>query len=89
MKTAIKPLADRVLIKRDETEAVSAGGIVLAGTEVEKPVLGEVLAIGNDVTAVSVGNKVIFAKMAGEDVTVDGDTNLMLLEEHIIAIVRE
>ena len=79
---AIRPLHDRVLVRRNEEEATSAGGIILTDSAKEKPAEGEVIACGNgkildngDVHAldVKVGDKVLFGKYAGTEVKVNGE----------------
>ncbi|ORU93817.1 MAG: co-chaperone GroES [Cycloclasticus sp. symbiont of Poecilosclerida sp. N] len=93
----LRPLSDRVIIKRVEEEAVSAGGIVLPDSAKEKPSRGEVLAVGNGATnskgdlqpmAVKVGDNVLFGKYSGTEVEVDGDELLVMREDDIIAVVE-
>jgi chaperonin GroES len=92
---SIKPLHDRVVVRRVEEEQVSAGGIVLPDSAKEKPAEGEVVAVGPGKTAdngqvvamaVSVGDKVLFGKYAGQEVKVDGEELLVMREDDIIAI---
>lgn len=93
----IRPLHDRVVIRRAEEETKSAGGIVLPGSATEKPARGEVLAVGNgkitdsgDVRAldVKVGDQVIFGQYAGNPVKIDGEELLILSEGEILAVVN-
>ncbi|MEO0442406.1 MAG: co-chaperone GroES [Pseudomonadota bacterium] len=94
----IRPLHDRVVVRRQEEEATSAGGIVLPGSAKEKPNQGEVIAIGNgrildsgDVRPVdvSVGDTVVFGKYAGSDtIDVDGEELIILSESDIKAVVE-
>tara|TARA_R110002096_G_scaffold152824_14_gene316169 strand:- start:6192 stop:6479 length:288 start_codon:yes stop_codon:yes gene_type:complete len=93
----LRPLNDRVIIKRVEEEAVSAGGIVLPDSAKEKPSRGEVLAVGKGATnskgertpmAVKVGDNVLFGKYSGSEVEVDGDELLVMREDDIIAVVE-
>ncbi len=94
----IRPLHDRVVVRREEEEATSAGGIVLPGSAKEKPNQGEVLAIGNgkllengDIRPldVSVGDVVVFGKYAGSDtIDIDGEELVILSESDIKAIVE-
>lgn len=93
----IRPLHDRVVIRRAEEETKSAGGIVLPGSAAEKPARGEVLAVGNgkitdsgDVRAldVKVGDQVIFGQYAGNTVKIDGEELLILNEGEILAVVE-
>lgn len=92
---AIRPLHDRVLIKRADAEEKTAGGIVLPGNK-EKPEIGEVLAVGNgriaengDVRplAVKAGDKVVFGKYSGTEVKLDGEELLMMREDDIMGII--
>lgn len=94
----IRPLHDRVVIRRVEEEQTTAGGIVLPGNAQEKPTRGEVLAVGNgrildngDVRAldVKVGNTVIFKDGFGvEKETIDGEDVLIMSETDILAVVE-
>jgi len=92
----IKPLADRVVIKPSPAEEKSRGGIILPDTAKEKPVVGEVVAIGpgkvtddgKKVTPeVKVGDKVLYGKYSGTEVTIEGDEYLIMREADIFAIV--
>src|SRR6478609_6253126 len=93
----LRPLHDRVIVKRLEEERKTASGIVIPDTAAEKPDQGEVLAVGpgkkNDdgkITAVDVkvGDKVLFGKYSGTTVKVDGDDLLVMREEDIMAVVN-
>jgi chaperonin GroES len=92
----IKPLADRVVIKPSPAEEKTKGGIILPDTAKEKPVIGEVVAVGpGKVTddgkkvapEVKVGDKVLYGKYSGTEVTVEGDEYLIMREADIFAIV--
>lgn len=85
----IKPLGKRVLIKQVEQEEVTKSGIVLPGTaSKEKPITGEVLAVGKDVEEVKAGDKVIFEKYTGTEVK-DGDDSFLILDiENVLAITE-
>jgi len=92
----IRPLHDRVIVKRVAEEATTAGGIVLPGSAAEKPSEGEVLAVGNgkqldngEVRAleVKVGDKVLFGKYSGTEVKVDGEDVIVMREEDIMGIL--
>lgn len=94
---SIRPLHDRVIIRRLEEETTSAGGIVIPDNAKEKPSRGEVIAVGNgkpldngDVRALAVkaGDKVLFGKFAGTEVKVDGEELLVMREDDIMAIVE-
>ena len=97
MSTKIRPLHDRVIVKRAEDEHTSAGGIVIPDSAKEKPIRGEVLAVGTgkvlengDARAldVKVGNVVLFGKYAGTEVNIDGDDLLVLKEEDILGVLN-
>ncbi len=86
----IRPLYDRVLVRREEEETTSAGGIVLPGSAAEKPNHGEVVAVGEGklldsgevrALAVKAGDKVVFGKYAGSNSIQDGDEELLILSE--------
>ncbi|PCH59819.1 MAG: co-chaperone GroES [Gammaproteobacteria bacterium] len=93
----IRPLHDRVLVRRSDEELKSAGGIVIPGSAAEKPAQGEVLAVGKgkildsgDVRAmdVKVGDKVLFGKYSGNEVKVDGEELLVMKEEDIMGVIE-
>ena len=97
MSTKIRPLHDRVIVKREEDERKSPGGIVIPDTAAEKPSKGRVLAIGKGkiledgstrALDVKVGDKVLFGKYSGTEVKVDGDDVLVMREEDILAIIE-
>ena len=85
----IKPLGKRVLIKQVEQEEVTKSGIVLPGTaSKEKPITGEVLAVGKEVEDVNVGDNVIFEKYSGTEVK-DGDDSFLILDiDNVLAITE-
>jgi chaperonin GroES len=92
----LKPLHDRVIIKRMEEEKLSAGGIVIPDTATEKPIKGEIVAVGEgkpldngSVRALKVkaGDKVLFGKYSGTEVKVDGTEYLVVREDDIFAIL--
>ncbi len=92
----IKPLFDRVVIKRMEEEKMSSGGIVIPDSATEKPIKGEVIAVGagkaldnGSVRApqVKVGDKVLFGKYSGTEVKLDGTDLLVVKEDDIFAIL--
>ncbi|MCZ6912332.1 MAG: co-chaperone GroES [Proteobacteria bacterium] len=93
----IRPLHDRVIIKRMEEERTSSGGIVIPDSAAEKPIKGEVVAVGNgkiletgEVRALDlkVADKVLFGKYSGTEVTVDGDELLVMREEDVMAVLE-
>jgi chaperonin GroES len=92
----IKPLADRVVIKPSQAEERTKGGIILPDTAKEKPVIGQIVAVGpGKVTddgkkialEVKVGDKVLYGKYSGTEVNVDGEDYLIMREADIFAIV--
>lgn len=92
----IRPLHDRVIVKRLEEETTTPGGIVLPGSAAEKPSQGKVLAVGNGkpldngqvrALEVKVGDKVLFGKYAGNEVKVDGEEVIVMREEDIMGIL--
>ena len=94
---SLRPLHDRVIVRRMEEERTSAGGIVIPDSAAEKPSKGEVIATGNgkildngDVRAldVQVGDKVLFGKYSGNEVKVDGEELLVMREEDIMAVIE-
>lgn len=93
----IKPLHDRVIIKRIEEEKTSAGGIVIPDTAAEKPTRGKVIAVGNGKVNkdgkiqpldVKVGDEVLFGKYSGTDVKISGQDYVVVKEEDIIGIIQ-
>lgn len=94
----LRPLHDRVIVKRAEEETKSPGGIVIPDTAAEKPIRGEVKAVGpgklldNGDTRpldVKAGDKVLFGKYSGTEVKVNGEDLLVMREEDIIAIIED
>ncbi len=93
----IRPLHDRVVIKRMDEETTSPGGIVIPDSATEKPDKGEVIAVGNGKILdngevrgldIKVGDKVLFGKYAGTTVKVDDDELLVMREEDIVAVIE-
>ena len=94
----IRPLHDRVIVRREEEEAKTAGGILLPGSAQEKPNQGEVVAVGSGrildngdqrAVDVKVGDTVVFGKYAGQDtIDVDGEELIILSETDIKAVVE-
>lgn len=92
----IRPLADRVIIKPSEAEEKTKGGIILPDTAKEKPVIGEIVAVGpGKVTDdgkklpmdLKVGDKVLYGKYSGTEVTIEGEQYLIMREADIFAVV--
>lgn len=93
---AIRPLHDRVLVKRIEGEEVSRGGIIIPDTAKEKPVKGRVVAVGSgkpsgegetQALTVKAGDLVLFGKYAGTEVKIEGEEHLIMREEDILAVL--
>lgn len=97
-KTKIQPLGERVLIEREESEATTAGGIVLPDSAQDKPARGTVVAVGDgrlldDGTRgelqVKTGDRVLFSSYAGETFKVDDDEFLLMREDDILAVIED
>ena len=92
----IKPLGDRVVIKKLETESTTKSGIILTGTAKEQPQEAEVMAVGPGAVVdgkrvemeVKVGDKILYSKYAGTDVKVSGEEYIILRQDAILAIVE-
>ena len=93
----IRPLHDRVIVKRLEEERTTPGGIVIPDSAAEKPVKGKVIAVGNGKLLdsgelrpldVKVGDKVLFGKYSGTEVKVDGEDLLVMREDDITAVIE-
>jgi chaperonin GroES len=93
----LRPLHDRVIIKRLDNERKTASGIVIPDSAAEKPDQGEILAVGNGKVGddgkvrplgVKVGDKVLFGKYSGQSVKVEGEELLVMREEDIMAVVE-
>jgi chaperonin GroES len=93
----IRPLHDRVIVKRIKEEETTKGGIIIPDTAKEKPSEGKVISVGNGkllengtlkALEVKAGDKVLFGKYAGTEVKIDGEEHLIMREDDIIAIVE-
>ena len=93
----IRPLHDRVIIKRQEEERTSPGGIVIPDSATEKPIRGKVIAVGNGKILedgsvrkldLKKGDTVLFGKYSGTEVKVDGDELLVMREDDIMAVIE-
>jgi chaperonin GroES len=93
----IRPLHDRVVVRRMEEERTTAGGIVIPDTAAEKPIQGEVLAVGNGKILdsgenrpldVKVGDRVLFGKYSGTEVKLDGKEFLVMREDDIMGVIE-
>lgn len=94
---SIRPLHDRVLVKRVKEEEKTKGGIIIPDTAKEKPVEGKVLAVGNGKVLdngevrkpeVKVGDRILFGKYSGNEIKIDGEEHLILREDDILGIVE-
>ncbi len=94
----LRPLHDRVIIKRMKEERMSSGGIVIPDSAAEKPIRGEVVAAGTGKILedgkvrpmdIKVGNKVLFGKYSGTEVKVEGEELLVMREEDIVAVIED
>ena len=98
MATKIRPLADRLIVKRlEENEQRSAGGIVIPDTAKEKPQEGKVVAVGKGKTGedgkvvpldVQAGDRILFGKYSGSEVVIDGEDHLIMREEDVLGVVE-
>lgn len=93
----LRPLHDRVIVKRVEEERTTPGGIVIPDSAAEKPIRGEVMAVGNGkildngeqrALDVKVGDKVLFGKFSGTEVKVEDDELLVMREDDIMAVIE-
>lgn len=92
----VRPLYDRVLVQRLDTEETTKGGIIIPETAKEKPQEGKVVATGNGIILpdgtvkpldVKKGNKILFSKYGGTEINIEGEDYLILREEEILAII--
>lgn len=93
----LRPLHDRVIVRRTEEERTSPGGIVIPDSAAEKPIRGEVIAVGNGKILdsgeqrsldVKAGDKVLFGKYSGTEVKADGEELLVMREDDIMAVIE-
>ena len=94
----IRPLQDHVIIKRMEEEKTSPGGIVIPDSATEKPIKGEVVAVGNGLVLdngeirpldLKVGDKVLFGKYSGTEVKLDGEELVVMKEDDVMAVLED
>lgn len=93
---SIRPLHDRIVVRRTEEEQKTAGGILLPGSAQEKPQQGEIIAVGNGQVTdngvrpldVKVGEKVLFGQYAGQTVKVDGEELLIMKEADVLGVLE-
>ena len=92
----IRPLHDRIIVKRMEEQEVKKGGIIIPDSAKEKPQEGKVIAVGNGKVAddgkkipldVKAGDKILFGKYSGTDIKIDGQEYLILREDEVLAVV--
>ena len=93
----VRPLHDRVIVKRVEEEEVTKGGIIIPDTAKEKPIEGKIVAVGKGKVTedgkklpleVKKGDRILFGKYAGTEINIDGEEHLIMREDDIIAIVE-
>ncbi|MBX3702887.1 MAG: co-chaperone GroES [Steroidobacteraceae bacterium] len=94
----IRPLHDRVIVKREDEERKSPGGIVIPDTAAEKPIRGKIMAVGKGKILengsvrpldLKVGDRILFGKYSGTEVKVDGDELLVMREEDVMAVIEK
>ena len=92
----IRPLHDRVLVKRIDAEEKTAGGLIIPDSAKEKPIQAEVIAVGNGkrdnegkvhALDVKAGDRILFSKYSGTEVKIDGDEHLIMREDDILAVL--
>lgn len=96
MSRKVRPWGERLLVKRNDPPASSTGGIIIPDTAREKPVYGEVLAVGYGIQGkkgvrphiLKAGDKILFTVYAGTEVTHDGEKHLLMTEDDVLAIVE-
>ena len=93
----IRPLQDRIIVKRVESEDKTKGGIIIPDSAKEKPMEGKVIAVGNGKVLdngqkttldVKAGDKVLFSKYAGTEIKIDGEEHLIMREDDILGIIE-
>jgi len=96
MKMKVRPLHDRLVVRRIEEKETAKGGIIIPDTAKEKPQEGEVLAVGNGkildngtkvALDVKVGDKILFGKYSGTEIKIDGEDVLILREDEVLAVL--
>src|SRR5512142_2083433 len=97
MATKIRPLQDRIIVKRVAEEETTKGGIIIPDTAKEKPIEGKVIAVGNGKVLedgkvrpldVKAGDRILFTKYAGTEIKLDGEDRLIIREEDILGVVE-
>jgi len=93
----IRPLHDRVIVKRSDAETKTASGIIIPDTAKEKPQEGEIIAVGSGIRKedgslipldVKKGDRILFGKYAGTEIKIDGDEYLMMKEDDILGVIE-
>ena len=93
----LRPLQDRILVKRVEEETKTKGGIIIPDTAKEKPAEGKVIAVGNGKLGddgkripleIKKGDRILFGKYSGTEVKIDGDEHLIMREEDVLAVIE-
>jgi chaperonin GroES len=94
----VRPLQDRILVRRLQEEEKTKGGIIIPDTAKEKPIEGEVIAVGNGKVleggkvaplAVKAGDRILFGKYSGTEIKVDGVEHLILREDEVLGVVEK
>ena len=96
MATKMRPLSDRVVVKRIDEETTSSGGIIIPDTAKEKPQEGKIIAVGPGKTEdgktikldVKKGDRILFGKYSGTEVTLDGDEHIIMREDDILGVLE-
>jgi chaperonin GroES len=97
MKTKVRPLHDRVIVKRLEEQEKTKGGIIIPDSAKEKPIEGKIIAVGSGKVTengkriplqVKEGDRILFGKYSGTDIKIEGEEHLIMREDDIIAIVE-
>ncbi len=95
--TKIRPLQDRIIVKRVQEEEKTKGGIIIPDTAKEKPIEGKVIAVGNGKVQedgkvrpldVKAGDRILFSKYAGTEIKIDGEEHLIMREEDILGVIE-
>ena len=98
MSTKIRPLQDRIIVKRVQEEEKTKGGIIIPDTAKEKPIEGKVIAVGNGKVQedgkvrpldVKAGDRILFSKYAGTEVKIDGEEHLIMREDDILGVIED
>jgi chaperonin GroES len=97
MSTKIRPLQDRIIVKRVQEEEKTKGGIIIPDTAKEKPIEGKVIAVGNGKVLedgkvrpldIKAGDRILFSKYAGTEIKIDGEEHLIMREEDILGVIE-